>query len=86
MKYGKKQIRIIVLPIISRVAGIAVEHIIGESQYIRDLRIDSLDSVELVMDIEDAFDITISDSESELIYTKDVDYLITYLEGVLSDG
>lgn len=55
----------------------AVE-ITAESKIKEDLGADSLDMVEIVMDIEDAFDITVDDGDAASIITVQdvVDYVI----------
>ncbi|MHA1571044.1 MAG: acyl carrier protein [Alphaproteobacteria bacterium] len=45
------------------------EEISLEKSFINDLGADSLDTVELVMDFEDAFDITIPEEDAEKIAT-----------------
>ena len=49
----------------------------NESAFIEDLGADSLDTVELVMDLEDAFSIEIPDSEQEKLRTvqQAIDYI-----------
>ncbi len=49
-----------------------------ETSFVNDLGADSLDTVELVMEFEDAFDITIPDKEAEKIQT--VGDAIKYVE------
>lgn len=45
--------------------GVKAEDVKPESSFINDLGADSLDRVELVMALEDEFDLEIQDSESE---------------------
>ena len=53
--------------------GVEEEKITEESSFIDDLGADSLDIVELVMNIEEEFDIQVEDSDAERITTvKDV--------------
>ena len=53
--------------------GVEEEKITEESSFIDDLGADSLDIVELVMNIEEEFDIQVEDSDAEKITTvKDV--------------
>lgn len=53
-----------------------------EHDFTNDLTCDSLDKVEIVMEIEDAFDITIEDKQAELIQT--VQQAIDYVEAKLA--
>jgi len=57
-----------------------------ESSFVNDLNADSLDTVELVMEFEDEFDVTIPDEEAEKIQTvgQAIDYVKNYV--VKSDG
>ncbi len=74
----------------ARVAGIIVdqlgatrEEIVPEASFIDDLGADSLDIVELVMAMEEVFDLEISDEDAEKIQTFGdvVSYLKDRLEG-----
>ncbi len=58
--------------------GIPATEITPEANFMKDLGIDSLDYAELVMELEQAFDITIPDSEAEKI--KTVGQAIHYVE------
>ena len=53
-----------------------------EASFRNDLGADSLDVVELVMELEDEFDMEISDEDAEKIST--VGDAITYIEGKIS--
>nr|WP_106784141.1 acyl carrier protein [Lysinibacillus timonensis] len=53
-----------------------------EASFREDLGADSLDVVELVMELEDEFDMEISDEDAEKIAT--VGDAITYIEGKLN--
>ena len=55
----------------------SVDEINNESSFIDDLGADSLDTVELVMALEEEFDIEISDEEAENISTVQtaIDYI-----------
>lgn len=59
--------------------GVKPEQIVPTARFIEDLGADSLDSVELVMAIEEAFDIEISDEDTEKMQT--VAQVIAYVEG-----
>ena len=54
------------------------EQITPTASFLDDLGADSLDTVELVMEFEEEFDITIPDEEAEKIQT--VGQAITYIE------
>jgi acyl carrier protein len=73
-----------------RVAGIVVEQlgvsreeVVAEASFIDDLGADSLDIVELVMAMEEEFDIEIPDEDAEKIQT--IGAAIAYLKGKLGD-
>ena len=55
--------------IIAEQLGVDEPEIKTESSFIDDLGADSLDTVELVMELEDEFDITIPDEEAEKLKT-----------------
>ena len=57
--------------------GIEENKITNEARFIEDLGADSLDTVELIMQFEEEFDIEISDEEAENLTTigKSVDYI-----------
>ena len=63
---------------LSRDAGIAPERITLSSSFIEDIGADSLDIVELVMELEEEFEVTIPDDEAERI--KTVADAIRYIE------
>ena len=55
--------------IIAEKLEISVEQITDDAKFIDDLGADSLDVVELIMTLEDEFEIEISDEEAEKIVT-----------------
>ncbi|MEK6764733.1 MAG: acyl carrier protein [Planctomycetota bacterium] len=55
--------------IIVKQMGVNKEQVTPETSFINDLGADSLDTVELVMELEDAFDINIPDEDAEKIQT-----------------
>jgi acyl carrier protein len=66
-----------VIEIVSEQMGVAKDQITRETSFINDLGADSLDTVELVMEFEEEFDITIPDEEAEKIQTvgQAIDYI-----------
>ncbi len=58
--------------------GVTPEQVTPEASFIEDLGADSLDTVELVMALEEEFDVQIPDEEAEKITTvqQAVDYII----------
>ena len=67
-----------VIDIISEQMGADRSEITRETSFINDLNADSLDTVELVMEFEDEFDLSIPDEEAEKIQTVGaaVDYIV----------
>jgi len=55
--------------IIAEQMGVSVDSITEETSFVNDLGADSLDTVELVMNLEDAFEINIPDEVAEKIQT-----------------
>jgi acyl carrier protein len=66
-----------VIAIVSEQLGVPAEEITRASSFVDDLKADSLDVVELVMEFEDTFGITIPDDDYEKIRTVGdaVDYI-----------
>ena len=58
-----------VIEIVSEQMGVAKDQVNKETSFVNDLGADSLDTVELVMEFEEEFDITIPDEEAEKIQT-----------------
>jgi len=55
--------------IIVKQMGVNKDQVTPETSFINDLGADSLDTVELVMELEDAFDVSIPDEDAEKIQT-----------------
>lgn len=66
-----------VIEIVSEQMGVDKGEITRETSFINDLNADSLDTVELVMEFEDEFDMSIPDEEAEKIQTVGaaIDYI-----------
>lgn len=62
--------------------GVQQEEVSGDSSFVDDLGADSLDTVELVMALEEEFNCEIPDEEAEKITTvqQAVDYIAEHLE------
>ena len=66
-----------VIEIVSEQMGVDKSEITRETSFVNDLNADSLDTVELVMEFEDEFEMSIPDEEAEKIQTvgQAVDYI-----------
>lgn len=67
-----------VINIVIEQMGVTKENVSKETSFVNDLGADSLDTVELVMELEEEFDITIPDEKAEEIQT--VGQAIAYIE------
>ncbi|MDZ4701341.1 MAG: acyl carrier protein [Rhodothermales bacterium] len=67
-----------VFAIVADKLGVEEDNITIESNFINDLGADSLDTVELIMEFEKEFDVTIPDEDAEKIST--VGHAVAYLK------
>jgi len=67
-----------VIEIVSEQLGVSKDQINRDTSFIQDLNADSLDTVELVMSLEEEFEISIPDDQAEKIQT--VGQAIDYIE------
>lgn len=81
MSVNKDEMVAKVKALIVKNLGVKIEEIKPESSFVEDLGADSLDIVELVMDIEKTFGLEIPDEAAEKIST--VQDAITYIESHL---
>ena len=68
-----------VVKIVCEQLGVGEDEVNTSSSFVDDLGADSLDTVELVMQLEEEFDLTIVDDDAENISTvqEAVDYILT---------
>ena len=78
MAVDKSSIREKVVDIVCEQMGASRDKVSDETSFINDLGADSLDTVELVMEFEDEFDLNIPDEDAEKIQT--VGDAIAYIE------
>lgn len=71
-----------IIQIVGDQMGVDKSEITAETSFVDDLNADSLDTVELVMELEDEFDMSIPDEEAEKL--KTVGDAVTYVERQLS--
>lgn len=76
-----------VIEIVSEQMGVDKAEITRETSFINDLNADSLDTVELVMEFEDEFDMSIPDEEAEKIQTVGaaIDYIMEVIKKKASE-
>lgn len=58
-----------VVNLVAERMGVEPDQITEETHFVNDLQSDSLDMAELVIDLEEAFDLSISDEEAQKIET-----------------
>ncbi len=68
--------------VVAEQLGVNEADIKNESSFVEDLGADSLDTVELVMALEEEFEIEIPDEEAEKITTvqQAIDYIVAHLK------
>jgi len=71
-----------VIQVVSEQMSVDKSEISRNTSFVNDLNADSLDTVELVMELEDEFDLTIPDEEAEKLKTvgEAIDYIQKYLD------
>jgi len=69
MTVTEAEIEAKVIDIVSKQLGVESGEITRETSFVNDLNADSLDTVELVMELEDNFSTTIPDDDAEKIQT-----------------
>lgn len=76
-----------VIEIVSEQMGVDKAEITRDTSFINDLNADSLDTVELVMEFEDEFDMSIPDEEAEKIQTVGaaIDYIVEIVKSQSQD-
>lgn len=70
--------------IVAEQLGVAEGEITRETSFVNDLNADSLDTVELVMEFEDHFEMSIPDEEAEKIQT--VGQAIDYIQKTIANA
>jgi acyl carrier protein len=73
--------------IVAEQMGVSEAEITRETSFVNDLNADSLDTVELVMEFEDEFEMSIPDEEAEKIQTVGmaIDFIINHLNSAKSN-
>ena len=68
--------------IVAEQMGMSEDEISRETSFVNDLNADSLDTVELVMEFEEEFELSIPDEEAEKIQTvgQAIDYIKAHLD------
>jgi len=75
---NKDEIQAQVIRIVSDQLGVSIENVTPDKAFVADLGADSLDTVELIMAIEDAVGLEIPDDEAEKLTT--VQSVIDYIQ------
>lgn len=82
MALSKEEVYQKVKSVIVEQLGVSEDEVTLEASFTDDLGADSLDTVELVMALEDEFDTEIADEDAEKLTTvgKTVDYILNHLK------
>ena len=78
----KKEIEEKVISVVAEKLSVPMEQVVPTAHFVNDLGADSLDQVELVMELEKTFDIQIEDDQAANLQT--VGSVVEYLEGNLN--
>jgi acyl carrier protein len=79
---SSQEIQAKVIAIIVEKLNVSAEEVVSDAHFANDLGADSLDQVELVMELEKAFDIHIGDDQTATLQT--VGSVVAYLENNLN--
>jgi len=80
----EQEIEAKVIEIVAEQMGVEKDKISRETSFVNDLNADSLDQVELVMELEDEFETSIPDEEAEKLQT--VGQAIDYIKQLRGEG
>ena len=80
----RKRIKEIVIDELAGVSGMGAEAITDDTHLENDLGLDSLDGVEIIIDLEKSFGISISDDELPNVKDYTVKDLVNFLETKIS--
>ena len=73
-----------VIDIVTEQLGVSKDQVTRESSFVNDLGADSLDTVELVMELEEKFDLNIPDDAAEKIQT--VGQAVEHIESAVENA
>jgi len=77
----KEEILVKVKGVVAEKLNVGEDQVTTDAKFVEDLGADSLDQVELIMALEDDFELKIPEEEAELLTTvgSAVDYIVTKL-------
>jgi acyl carrier protein len=70
-----------VIELAAEQGGVPAHEVVRETHFVNDLRYDSLETVELVIKLEDEFEMSIADEDVEKLHTvgQAIDYILDHL-------
>ena len=77
---NRNEIETKIAGVVAEQLGVTLEQVTPEKAFVVDLGADSLDTVELIMALEDAFDLEIEDEDAEKLTTVQsaIDYILAH--------